>query len=344
MRRLLLPALFLGAVFPSLLAAKPLRIAYVPKEAGGEYWEFVHAGALKAVRDLAKQHIEVSVDWLPPKGKGDAAAQADAVVTAAASRPDGLIVAPIDPAILKQPVEYAARNGTPVVVSETLLSSPLVACYVGVNNYQAAQEGAGLLGKLMNQGGGVMIVGDYEGSVNVAQREKGFVQGLSLYPNVQPLYSGDYAAAMPVVGTASVARWLKQFGPRVGGVFSADAAAYAAVRAALADSPHPGLIQMAFGNSPTFVAGLKDGTLQALVADSSFELGYQSVRAMCDVLGGKNVPARVSLPTVLVTPDKLSDPEFQKFLSPPTLDEIRNAPAEPEAKAEASAPSAPAAP
>jgi ABC-type sugar transport system substrate-binding protein len=86
---------------------------------------------------------------------------------------------------------------------------------------------------------------------------------------------------------------------------------------------------MAFGNNPSLVAALKDGTLQALVADSPFELGYQSVRAMSDVMAGKNVPARVSITTALVTPDKLSAQDVQAFLNPPTLTDIQNAPTTP---------------
>jgi ribose transport system substrate-binding protein len=326
-------------------AAKDIRIAIIPRAAGGDFWDAVHAGALKAKKDLATtNHLDVDLFWLPPGGEGTAADQAALIDKVAHARFDGLALAPIDPAALKAPVDLAARDGLPILIFETPLSSARTIGYIGTNHFEAGQLAAGLVGKLSGGQGAILLVGDPEKSGNAAQCERGFVDGARIYPNLFLLSGGDYAETVPAARPGDVPALLKKYNTRITGLFVVDPAALdgtlqAVQGAGLGDRK---LIQVAFGSSQAMIGALREERLQGLVIDSPFEIGYRMVRMMTGSLLGQKVGLRNDVPVALLTPEKLRDPANAEVLNPPVAEYLKLAPDEqkptPPAPAAAAAP------
>src|SRR5688572_22083685 len=70
---------------------KKLRIAVIPKGTTHEFWKSVHAGAVKASREL-----DVEIVWKGPLKEDDLKSQIDLVQSFVAQRVSGIALAPLN--------------------------------------------------------------------------------------------------------------------------------------------------------------------------------------------------------------------------------------------------------
>ena len=73
---------------------------------------------------------------------------------------------------------------------------------------------------------------------------------------------------------------------------------------------------VAFDASEEQIAALKRGSVQALIVQNPFQMGYQGVRAAIDYIEGRPVAKRIDTGVTVVTLDNIDDPEVQKLLNP----------------------------
>src|SRR5512137_2552413 len=97
---------------------KDLTVAVVPKGTTHEFWKSVHAGAVKASREL-----DVELIWKGPLKEDDLRAQIELVQTFVAQRVSGIVLAPLSDKALAGPVKAAKDAGIPVVVFDSDLQS-----------------------------------------------------------------------------------------------------------------------------------------------------------------------------------------------------------------------------
>jgi len=64
------------------------------------------------------------------------------------------------------------------------------------------------------------------------------------------------------------------------------------------------------------VEDLAGGTIDALVAQDPFRIGYETVRTLVDRLQGKTPPKHINLHARVVTRADLQKPEIKQLLSP----------------------------
>src|SRR5687768_269556 len=102
MRRLLI-LLVLFAVTLSLSCTKPgtpagdgkkkLTIAVVPKGTTHEFWKSIHAGCLKAARELSAQGTDIEVIWKGPLREDDREQQIQVVEGFSSQGVNGIVLA-----------------------------------------------------------------------------------------------------------------------------------------------------------------------------------------------------------------------------------------------------------
>jgi ribose transport system substrate-binding protein len=73
---------------------------------------------------------------------------------------------------------------------------------------------------------------------------------------------------------------------------------------------------VAFDSSPDLVHDLQDGTIDALVAQDPFQIGYKAVQSVAEKLAGKNPPRKIDLSAVVITRSDLGRPEIKAMLFP----------------------------
>src|SRR3954466_10574831 len=78
------------------IAAESYRIAVIPKGSTHEHWKTVHAGAVKAARELATKGVNVEVLWEAPLREDDRDYQIRVVENLVTKRVSGICIAPLD--------------------------------------------------------------------------------------------------------------------------------------------------------------------------------------------------------------------------------------------------------
>ena len=90
------------------------------------------------------------------------------------------------------------------------------------------------------------------------------------------------------------------------------------LRLALKDKGLLGKVKfVGFDAADDLVQALKANEIQGLGVQNPFKMGYVGVMTCVDAVQGKQVPKSVDTGVALVTPDTVSNPEFQDYLNPP---------------------------
>jgi ribose transport system substrate-binding protein len=169
---------------------KKWKVIVIPKGTTHEFWESLHAGALKAAGELGN----VEVIWLGPQKEDERAQQIELVQSAVAAGVDGIVLAPLDAHALVDSVEAAAARGIPVVIFDSGLATKNFVSYVATDNYHGGVLAARRLGQVLGGKGRVILLRYAVGSDSTEQREKGFTDTLAEeFPGLKLISETEYA-------------------------------------------------------------------------------------------------------------------------------------------------------
>src|SRR6266542_651575 len=175
---------------------KKLTVAVIPKGTTHEFWKSIHAGSLKAARELSAQGTEIEVIWKGPLREDDREQQIQVVEGFSSQGVDGIVLAPLDNRALVRPVEEAKRAGVPTVIIDSALESDNIVSFVATDNRKGGMLAADKMGELLGGKGKVLLLRYQEGSASTQDREDGFVEELKKkYPGIDLISSDQYAGA-----------------------------------------------------------------------------------------------------------------------------------------------------
>src|SRR5436190_634130 len=103
-------------------AVRSYTIAVIPKGTTHEFWKSIHAGAVKAERELNQKGVRTEIIWKGPLKEDDRDQQIQVVENFMSRRVSGIVLAPLDSQALAKPVENAIRAKVPVVIIDSGLS------------------------------------------------------------------------------------------------------------------------------------------------------------------------------------------------------------------------------
>jgi ribose transport system substrate-binding protein len=128
--------------------AGQLTIAVIPKGTSHEYWKSIHAGAVKAARELSAAGTPVQIVWKGPLREDDRDQQVQVVEGFLSGGANGMVLAPLDEQALVRPVEEAKAAGVPVVIVDSPLKTEAIVSYVATDNFKGGQLAADGLAEL----------------------------------------------------------------------------------------------------------------------------------------------------------------------------------------------------
>ena len=111
-------------------------IAVIPKGTTHEFWKSIHAGAVKAERELNGKGFKTEIIWSGPLKEDDRDQQIQVVENFMSRRVSGIVLAPLDSQALVRPVENAIRAKVPVVIIDSDLKSDQYLSFVATDNYK----------------------------------------------------------------------------------------------------------------------------------------------------------------------------------------------------------------
>jgi ribose transport system substrate-binding protein len=283
----------------------------VSKGQAHQFWQAIHAGAISASRDYG-----VDITWNGPADETDIARQIQIVESMVARHVDGLAVAPAESKALVQPVEAAIRLGIPVTIYDSGLDASNYMSFVATNNYEAGEMAARKLGELLHGKGKVIAVNHMPGSASSMDREKAFAATLAKeFPAIQ-IVGSKYGMSDPSKVLAAAENLLTAH-PDVDGVFASAESSSVGAALALKARKLAGKVRfVAFDSSPDLVQDLQDGTIDALIAQDPFKIGYTAVQLLAQKLQGRQPPKTVDLSAIVITRDDLKKPEVKAMLFP----------------------------
>ena len=122
---------------PSLSSgANAYTIAVIPKGTTHEFWKSIHAGAVKAERELNEHGTKVQIIWKGPLREDDRDQQIQVIENFISRRVSGIVVAPLDSKALVRPVATAMRAKIPVVIMDSGLKSDSYVSFVATDNFK----------------------------------------------------------------------------------------------------------------------------------------------------------------------------------------------------------------
>src|SRR2546423_608504 len=299
--------------------AKKLTIAVIPKGTSHEFWKSIHAGAVKAQRELSTNGAEVEIIWKGPLREGDRQQQIQVGEGFTSQGVNGIVLAPLDSRALARPVEEAKSAGVPTVIIDSALESNSIVSFVATDNRKGGMLGADRLGELLGGKGKVIMLRYAEGSASTEEREAGFLDEMKQkYPNIELLSTIQHGGATRDSAKTASESLLNKFGDDVQGIFCPNESTTAGMLSALQDIGKAGKVMfVGFDTSQTFVDAMRAKQLHGIVVQNPFNMGYLGVRTMVEQLQGKPVEKRIDTGVTVITPDNLEAAETQALLHPP---------------------------
>jgi ribose transport system substrate-binding protein len=315
-----LAAAFLAlAGFEAKSDEKTYTIAVIPKGTTHEYWQSIHAGAAKAQQELAAQGVSVKVIWKGPFREDDRDQQIQVVENFISRRVSGIVLAPLDSQALVNPVASAVQSGIPVLVMDSGLKSDQYISFVATDNFKGGQLAGQYMAKLLNGQGNVILLRYEVGSSSTEEREKGFLDALAKFPGLKLISSDQYAGVTVETAYQASQNLLNRYGNEVNGIFCVTEPCTIAMTKALRDIGKAGgkVKMIGFDSGSQSVLDMKNGDVQALAVQNPLLMGYLAVTTMVHHLQGAKVDSRIDTGVVLVTPEKMEQPEIKDLLQPP---------------------------
>jgi ribose transport system substrate-binding protein len=105
--------------------------------------------------------------------------------------------------------------------------------------------------------------------------------------------------------------------PNLDGLFASnESSAIGADQAVKARGLNGKIKIVGFDVSPSLIDDLKAGTVDSLIVQDPFQIGYQGLKTLLDEKAGRKPPKRIDLPPTLVTRENLDDAKIQRLLNP----------------------------
>jgi ribose transport system substrate-binding protein len=298
---------------------KKLTIAVIPKGTSHEFWKSIHAGSIKAARELSPQGPEIEVIWKGPLREDDREQQIQVVEGFTAQGVNGIVLAPLDNRALVRPVEEAKSAGVPTVIIDSALDSNSIVSFVATDNRKGGVLAADRLGELLGGKGKAILLRYAEGSASTQDREDGFLQEIKQkFPNIELISTDQYAGATRDTAKRTSENLLNRFGDEVQGIFCPNESTTAGMLSALQDAGKAGKVMfVGFDTSQLFTDAMRAKQLHGIVVQNPFNMGYLGVRTMVESLQGKSVEKRIDTGVTMITLDNLDAAETQALLHPP---------------------------
>jgi ribose transport system substrate-binding protein len=304
---------------------KKFQIAVIPKGTTHEFWKSIHAGAVRAERELKGQGLDVSIVWKGPIREDDREQQIQVVEGFLSQGVSGIVLAPLDSKALVRPVEEARSASIPTVIFDSALDSKNIVSYVATDNEKGGRLAAEHLGGLLGGKGRVLMLRYQEGSASTEQREKGFMAGLATsYPGIEVVSSDQYAGPTRDTAKRASENLLNRYGNNIDGIFCPNESSAAGMLLALQDLGRAGKVKfVGFDTSQVFLDAMKKNEMHGFALQNPFEMGYRAVKTMVDHLRGQQVPPVIDTGVTMITPENMETDASKRLLNPPIAEYLQ---------------------
>ena len=286
------------------------KVVLVAKSTQTEFWLSVFAGAQAAA---AEYNVELTT--MGPETEEDYETQNQMVAEAVADGAEALVFSAIDYENNAAAVDAAGQAGVKIVSIDSGVDSDQVGTYIGTDNYAAGRMAAqaaleGVEGELV-----VGLVNYDESTANGQERERGVRDALT--------ESGRARVAASVTTLVEAGRAqtdtadLLRNNPEINAVIAFNeptsvGAARAVAELGLSDE----VFLVGFDSNVATIDGLQEGSVDALIVQNPYAMGYLGVESAYQLLSGQGAGLEPTMDTAtqIVNRGNLFSLDSQKAL------------------------------
>jgi len=219
-----------------------------------------------------------------------------------AKKPDAILIAPNDVNAMQKPLEAAAKKGIKIVLVDTTVKDPKFAVSeISSNNLAGGAAAFKAVQQLVPAGGKVLGIGVKPGISTTDARDKGFKDAAEAsggkYTFIGQEYSDNEPSKAAQITTAAIAANPDLKAIFASNLFSAQGAATGIKQAGKEGE----IVVIGFDAGPDQVAALKDGTVQALIAQQPYDIGVQGVQQAVKALKGQKTKKKITTGFTILT-------------------------------------------
>ncbi len=304
-------AAMLGAVPAS---AQDVTIPIIVKDTTSFYWQIVLAGARAAGKDLG-----VNVPELGAQAETDINGQISILENAVSGNPAAIVIAPTERSALGAPITEAAAS-VPVVGIDSSADSDAFSSFLTTDNVQGGRIAAdGLVAAIKaatgKEEGEVALITSVPNAGSLEERKQGFIEQLAKYPGIT-LVADKYADGQAATGL-NITTDLLTANPNLVGIFASNLIMAQGAGQALAENGAAERVSLiGFDSDDKLVSFLKDGTIDGLVVQDPYRMGYDGIKTALAVSKGETVEKFVDTGANLITTANMEDARSQELLNP----------------------------
>jgi ribose transport system substrate-binding protein len=293
------PAASASSMAAPAKASKNYNLQFIQGVAGDEFYITMECG-MEA--EAAKLGVSVKTQGAQ---KFDPTLQKPILDSVAAGKPDAILIAPTDVTAMQTPLNQAAEAGIKIVLVDTTVEDPSIAVSAIASDNEGGGKAAFEAIKQLNPNGGkVMMMSVDPGISTTDARAKGFedaVKADSKFTYVGIQYNhDDPATAANLMGSAL------QKDPDIVGVFATNLFSAEGTATGVRQAGKQEQVKIVgFDAGPNQVKDLREGTIQALVAQEPGVIGQYGVDAAVTSLEGGTPTAKVQTGFTIITKDNV---------------------------------------
>lgn len=293
-------------------AAMAQEIAVIVKTTSSNFWQNVNRGAQAGMEEL--DGYTMSFDG--PASESDIAAQVNMVDNAINRGVAGIVLAPSDPEALVPSVRRAYESGIPVVIIDSMLaegSEDYYQSFLSTDNRAAGELMAKTMIESIGTEGQIAIMSYVPGVGSEIGRVGGFTDYIEANSDIEivnTLYSQSQMATALNQTTDILSAY-----PELDGIFGANEPTAVGMGRAIVQAGREGsLTALGFDGNEDLQQFVRDGVLQAIAVQGSFQMGELGVKTIGDLLAGEEVEEFINTGVVIVTADNIDSDEAQNVL------------------------------
>ena len=284
-------------------------IAVIPKGTTHIYWQSVKAGAEAAGKEFGYQ-----IQWNGPERETDRERQIQIVEDFIVQKVDGLVLAPLDKNALVPSVEKLASMNIPCAIIDSAVATDKYTTFAATDNYQGGVLAARRMGEILGGKGNLLVLKYVPGSASTTDRENGFIETIQKeFPGMTIV---DSKYGQDTVETAlQAAEDMLTKNKNVQGFYACNAPTAVAAYQALQSQNRPEIKMVGFDAEKALLDGLQAGSIDALVVQNPYKMGYEGVKAVAQAIQGRPVEKKIDTGVEVVTRPALDRPEIKTLLN-----------------------------
>jgi ribose transport system substrate-binding protein len=289
-----------GSTTAGSAAGDQPKLTFIQGVAGDEFYVSMQCGI-----EAAAQTAGATVDVQGP-AKFDPTLQKPIVDSVVASQPDAILIAPTDVAAMQAPLKAAADAGIEVILVDTTVQDPsFAASQISSDNKGGGLEAFKAIKALNPNGGKVLVISTDPGVSTADARVAGFEEGAKSDPAFEYLgvqYSHNDPAEAAKLVSAALAKDSDIVGVFATNTFAAEGTATGIRQAGKQDQ----VKIVGFDAGPAQVKQLKDGVVQALIAQEPASIGTQGVEQAIKAINDESTEEQIQTGFRQITADNIN--------------------------------------